>query len=190
MASDRRDRVRVQERAQRGQALERAVGVPQLVARFVHALAARLAPDLSLDVQVGDVGELAAVAARRCLRIERALLLDRAEPRRERDMLLLRELLTGKDRGPSTSRRPARISSKSASASGFVRSTSPTSAAKLGVTGTMVMLMTPPPVVHRSVVTVHILHRLPMRRCKGSSIARTRRQWAFRPSCRLHGRSG
>ena len=95
--ADRRDRTRIEQRRPRRQPLERAVGVPEPVAELEHALPAFLAPHLIVGIEVGNVGKLLAHAQLGVLAIQRDRGLERAEVPREVEMLVLRELLVGKD---------------------------------------------------------------------------------------------
>ncbi len=86
VAADRRDGARIEQRCERRQPLERAVGVPDPVRQLELPCPRILPPDLVLVVEVGNVGEFFAYPQRRVL-----------AQRREREVLLLRELLVRKD---------------------------------------------------------------------------------------------
>src|SRR5688572_26238496 len=85
----------MQQRSEPGQVLERAVGVPQLVARLVHALAALGTPDRAFGGEVGNIGEYAGEPAGGRVRVERALGLDRPDALGEGQLLLRSDVLLG-----------------------------------------------------------------------------------------------
>src|SRR5262249_25723156 len=97
MSADWRDRPCVKQRCPRRQPLERAIGVPQPVAQLEQAESAFLAPHLVVVIEVGNVGKFLAQTQQRILSINGDRGLERAEMPREVEMLILREMLIGKD---------------------------------------------------------------------------------------------
>ena len=71
--------------------------MPQPVAELEHALPAFLAPHFIVGAEVGDVGEFLAHAQLRILAMQRDSGLQRSEMPREIEMLILRQMLIGKD---------------------------------------------------------------------------------------------
>src|SRR5215210_1234777 len=96
MAAKGRDRSRIQQRAQAGPILKRAVGMPQLIASLVHPLTADFAPDFTVGAEVGYICETDAEAVWCHVSIEHAIDLHGTEFLCEFDMLLGREVLLRK----------------------------------------------------------------------------------------------
>jgi hypothetical protein len=97
--------------------LERTVGVPELVALLVHALAAFGAPDLAVGSEIGNIRKAGIDTMRMDLRVQYAVGLHRTE---------LQAVLTA---------------AMSSAESGWARLTSPISATKFGVTALIVIVM-------------------------------------------------
>ena len=97
MAAYRRNGARIEQRRQRRQPLERRVGVPQPVAQLEHALPRILAPHFVFRIEIGDVGEFLAHAQLGILAMQRDRGLERPEVPREVEVLVLRQMLVGKD---------------------------------------------------------------------------------------------
>src|SRR5271169_6523755 len=132
--------MRIEQRRARRQPLERTVGVPRPVAELEHALPGVLVPDLIVRSEIGNVGEFLAHAQRLILAKQGDRGLERAKMPREVEMLVLRQMLIGEDQD-RVSRERVLDRRNVGGAISFARSTSPISAAKLGVTGQTVIAM-------------------------------------------------
>src|SRR5262249_24871878 len=97
MSADWRDRSRIKQRSPRRQPLERAIGVAKPVTQLEKTVSAFLAPHLAVVIEGGRVGKFIWQPQRRILSINGNRGLERAEVSREVEMLILREMLIGKD---------------------------------------------------------------------------------------------
>ena len=97
LAADRWNTARVEQRGFRGQAAERTIGMPHSVAHLEHALAAFLAPDRLVGIQVRDVRNFCANAQFRVAASRVNSGFQRAEVARELEVLIGRKVLVRED---------------------------------------------------------------------------------------------